>query len=60
MKYPQILTWLGAVITAAAVTMTFLFTTFQTNASADRVQNTVEHRLDQLDAKLDQILEQTK
>jgi hypothetical protein len=54
------LMWCGSVIVAAAVAVAFLFTTFQTNAAADKTQSSFEQRLDKLDSKLDIILEQTK
>ncbi len=60
LPYHQALSWLGAVMAAVAISMTFLFTTFQTNAEADKFQSTVQQQLNRLDNKLDKILEQTK
>lgn len=60
MKWQQVMTWLGSLAVAVALAVVFLFTTFQTNAEADREQSTVEQRLDRLEAKIDRILEQTK
>ena len=55
-----VITWCGSIIVAVAVAVVFLFTTFQTNAAADKATTYFDSRLDKLDAKLDLLLEQKK
>ena len=49
--------WLGATAVAAAVLVSFAYTNFATKAEARDQQDTITHRLDRLEGKIDAILE---
>lgn len=56
----KILIWCSSVLVGVATSIAFLFITFQTSASADKMANYFETRLDRLEQKIDQLIRQTK
>lgn len=48
--------WLAATLTAAVTITIFLYTNFQTKADANDNKSDIEHRLDRIEHKIDQLL----
>lgn len=53
----KLLVWCGSVLIAVATSVAFLFMTFQTLASADRLNQYFDSRLERIEKKLDKLLE---
>ncbi len=56
----RILVFAASFVVAAATSVIFLFSTFQTNADAEKLTNHLEHRLDRIERKVDLVLERKR
>jgi hypothetical protein len=56
----KFIVWGASVVVTVAMAVGFLFITFQTSAAADKQTTYFDSRLDRLEQKIDQLLEQKK
>lgn len=52
----KILMWCGSILVSAAVAISFLFMTFQTNAQSDKTAKYFDDRLSRIEEKIDRII----
>jgi hypothetical protein len=49
--------WFGATLVACAILISFVFTTFSTKTEAAQARDSLDKRLDRIEAKLDSFIE---
>lgn len=54
---PQLIAWFGATVCTMAIVIVFVFTTFQTQSNANKSEETVIKRLENIDQKIDHLID---